>query len=409
MKCNKFLDLVLEKICSVENRAEIFVEPYMRNYCELETSQLDLMLQITRSNPVFLLRIMKKNLESKGKIFDEASRYLLQNVELCKCISDDEASFEELFDVLDSATQSSDSDALFVNSLYRRSTREFKKKMGLNSSLTSNNTIESASAHPHITTEIPNIFCSFERFRGLSTQEYLNAAKESPLVLNLYMLIEGFRMCWESLTPDMVPEMEIIRRKRGWSRISPEFLESWHSAYAEDADTYKEHGNDLISMEESVRRVGRVVGPDKKILSWNSCTVKDLFETSLSFAFNFKHPDTNDCHLHGKCGFVLKFTPDMKSGQPHKFKVDICFDQEEYPDGLHIHPEVVKADKIHLVPMFEFGQNVQPDMRYFFAMFRWNELGVSKVTGEGDLLRWKIGIVRIKPLLSFKLVAFITL
>ena len=279
MKCNKFLDLVLEKICSLENKAEIFVEPYMRNYCELETIQLDLMLQITRSNPVFLLRIMKKNLESKGKIFDEVSRYLLQNVDLCKCISEDEASFEELFDVLDSATQSSDSDALFVNTLYRRSMKQFKKTMSLNCSSTSKNIILPASAHPQITTEIPHIFCSYERFRQLSTQEYLNAAKESPLVLNFYMLIEGFRLCRSFVTPDMVHEMEINRRKRGWSRISPEFLESWDPEAKLDAVTIKEHGSDLISKEESVRRVGRVVGPKKNILSWNSCTAKDLFET----------------------------------------------------------------------------------------------------------------------------------
>ena len=386
MKCNKFLDLVLEKICSLENRAEIFVEPYMRNYCELETSQLDLMLQITRSNPVFLLKIMKKNLESKRKIFDEASRYLLQNVDLCKCISEDEASFEELFDVLDSATQSSDSDALFVNTLYRRSMKEFKKITSLNSSSTSNNAILSAHVLPQIATEIPFIFRSYEIFRGLSIQQYLNAAKESPLVLNLYMLIEGFQLCRLFVTPDMVHEMEIIRRKRGWSRISPEFLESWDPVATEDAVTMKEHVNDLTSKEESVRRVGRVVGPDKKILSWNSCTVKDLFETSLSYAFNFKHPDTNNCHFPGKCGFVLKFTPDMKSGQPHKFKVNICLNQKEYPEGLHIHPEVVKADKIHLVPMFGCNKDIQSDMRYFLVTFTWNELGVSEVTGEGDSL-----------------------
>ena len=409
MKCNKFLDLVLEKICSLVNRAEIFVEPYMRNYCELETSQLDLMLQITRSNPVFLLKIMKKNLEGKDKIFDEASRYLLQNVDLCKCISEDEASFEELFDVLDSATQSSDSDALFVNTLYRRSMKEFKKTLSLLSSSTSNNTILPASAHPQISTEIPHIFCSYERFRGLSTQEYLNAASESPLVLNLYMLIEGIQVCVEFLTPDLVHVMESIRRKRRWSRISPEFLVSYDPIAEEDAVTMKEHGSDLISKEESVRRVGRVVGPDKKILSWNSCTVKDLFETSQSYAFNFKHPNITDCHLPEKCGFVLKFTPDMKSGQPHKFKVNLCFDQEEYPEGLHFHPEVVKADKIHLVPMFNYGTFTHLDMRYFLDTFTWNELGVSEVTGEGDSLKWDIGRTRVPPSKTFKLVAFITL
>ena len=408
VKCNKFLDLVLEKICSLENRAEIFVEPYMRNYCELETGQLDLMLHITRSDPVFLLKIMKKNLESEGEIFDEASRYILKNVDLCKCISDDEASFEELFDVLDSATQSSDSDALFVNKLYKKSMKEFRKIMRLNSS-SSLNTVLSVPVLRQNTTEIPNIFCSFETFRGLSTQEYLNAAKESPLILNLYMLIEGFRMCWESLTPDLVHEMEIIRRKRGWSRISPEFLALWHPTDTREAVTIKEHGSDLISKAESVRRVGKVVGPDKKILSWNFCTVKDLFESSKLYAFNFKHPDTNDCHLPGKCGFVLKFSPDMKSGQPHKFKVDICFDEEEYPEGLHIHSDVMKADKIHLVPMFECGNDSNPDMRYLLATFTWNEVGVRAVTGEGDSLMWDICRLRLRPSERLKLVAFITL
>ena len=412
MKCNKFLDLVLEKICSLENRAEIFVEPYMRNYCELETSQLDLMLKITRSNHVFLLKIMKKNLESKGKIFDEASRYLLQNVDLCKCISEDEASFEELFDVLDSATQSSDSDASFVNTLYRRSMKEFKKTSGtisLNSSSPSNNAVLPAPVQLVIATEIPHIFCSFERFRGLFMQKYLDAAKESPLVLNLYMLIEGFQVYVQYLTPDMVHEMEIIRRKRGWSRISPEFLELWHPVLAHNAVIIKEHNTDLTSNEESVRRVGRVVGPDKKILSRNSCKVKDLFETSQFYAFYFKHPNITDCHLPGKCGFILKLTPDMKSGQPHKFKVNICFDEEEYPEGLHIHPEFVKADKIHLVPMFNFRNDTNQHMRYLFATFTWNELGISEVTGEADSLMWNIGIASLYPLSSFKLVAFITL
>ena len=351
---------------------------------------------------------MKKNLESEGKIFDEASRYLLQNVDLCKCISEDEASFEELFDVLDNATQSSDSDALFVNKLYKKSMKEFRKITSLSSS--SSNTVLSVPVLRQNTTEIPNIFCSFESFRGLTTQEYLNAAKESPLVLNLYMLIEGFRMCWESLTPDMVHEMEIVRCKSGWSRISPEFLEYWHPADTLEAVTIKEHSTDLISKEESVKRVGRVVGPHKKILSWNSCTIKDLFESSQSYAFIFKHPDSTDCHLPGKCGFVLKFTPDMKSGQPHKFKVDICFDQEEYPEGLHIHPEVVKADKIHLVPMFNIrNKDIQPDMRYMLATFTWNELGVSKVIVKRFSLSWKLSLYELNPFRTFKLVVFITL
>ena len=99
----------------------------------------------------------------------------------------------------------------------------------------------------------------------------------------------------------------------------------------------------------------------------------------------------------------------MKSGQPHKFKVNLCLNQEEYPEGLHIHPKVVKADKIHLVPMFNITKNKEPDMCYLLATFTWNELGVSEVTGEGDSSKWSISCIRVHSLKTVKLVAFITL
>ena len=41
MKCDKLLDIVVQKICGLENRAEIFVEPYMRNYTELDNRSHD--------------------------------------------------------------------------------------------------------------------------------------------------------------------------------------------------------------------------------------------------------------------------------------------------------------------------------------------------------------------------------
>ena len=63
MKCDKMMDMVVQKICGIENKVEKFVEPYMKNYAELGNDQLDLILQITRSNPLSLLKIMKKTLK----------------------------------------------------------------------------------------------------------------------------------------------------------------------------------------------------------------------------------------------------------------------------------------------------------------------------------------------------------
>ena len=130
-----------------------------------------------------------------------------------------------------------------------------------------------------------------------------------------------------------------------------------------------------------------------------------MFYKPLSFAFHFKHPNTSDCCLSGKCGFLLKCTPDMKSGEPHKFEVNLCLDQEEYPEGLHIHPEFVKANKIHLVPLIECDSK----MRYCLAMFTWNMLGISEVIVEESLPVWTIGSSEIYSDAFLKLCAFITL
>ena len=95
----------------------------------------------------------------------------------------------------------------------------------------------------------------------------------------------------------------------------------------------------------------------------------------------------------------------MKSGKPYKFKVHLCLDQKKYPEGLHIHPEFVKADKIHLVPMFQ----CEDQMRYFLATFTWNESGVSNPISKGPFLQWQIGRSTVQPEDDMKLIAFITL
>ena len=126
-KSEKMMDMVVWRICVLQNGTEAFVEPYMKNYKELGTDQLDLMLRMTKNNPVTLLKIMKKNLACQPKLLDAVSRYLLQHIDLSECIREDQHLFEDIFDILDKITSSCDHDALLVNKLYRSSVRELKK------------------------------------------------------------------------------------------------------------------------------------------------------------------------------------------------------------------------------------------------------------------------------------------
>ena len=132
----------------------------MKNYREFGNDQLDLMLHMTKNNPVSLLMIMKKNMIVEGMLFDDKSRHHLEKIDLFKCISDDELFFEDLFDFLEGASFSSVSDTMLVNRLYRSVTKEFKKRRA-----------QSPETSTLVKTQLPNVFCSFESHYGLSRLE----------------------------------------------------------------------------------------------------------------------------------------------------------------------------------------------------------------------------------------------
>ena len=403
MKCDKMMDMVVQKICRVEDTAEIFAERYMENYGELElgTDQLDMMLQFTKNNPGIMLKVMKNQLESDDRGFDDVSRYVLKNIDLCRCFLHDELLFEETFDLLDNKTNSCDQDALFVNKLYRNTVKKIKKNK---------ESPREKNYSPSEPTSLSHIFCSLDSFLGLSPQEYFLKMKESPLVLNLYMFIEGMLTTYfhkNIPSRDMVHEIQDTRRKRSWSRVSPEFL-SLDFCSSLDEPILKSiltHSSDLTSDKEGVRRVGKLVGHSNKISRNNTCRVIDLFQTPMSFAFYLKHPTNTRCDFLGKCGFLLIFQPEMKSGQPWKFKVDLCLDKEKYPNGLHIHPELIKSEKIHLTLSCYNGEKSV----HCHSAITWNEYGVRNTFLDEESVKClSVGSWELEDILSVKMTAFVT-
>ena len=406
-KSEKMINMVVQRISDLQNKAEIFVEPYMKEYREIETDQLDLMLHITRNNPVAVLKIMKKNLAREPKLLDAVSRYLLQHIDLSKCIREDQHLFEDIFDILDKITSSCDHDALFVHKLYRSTVKVLKKN-------DETAVVSEQNVNPlnKIKTKLlPHIFCSSAAFKGLSSHEYFQMIKESPLVLNLYMLIEGLQTSLffrTFFTPEMVHEIEETRRKRSWSRILPEFIspDHCHPDREQMFRVLSNHSRDLTSNDEGCKRIGKIVGTDNKISKANFSQLDSLFLTSVTFAFYLKHPNTVDCESPGKCGFLLKFNPQMKSGQAFKFKVELCLDQGEYPDGLHIHPEFVQADKIHLILYYsDNGRNAI----YHHAAITWNDQGVRGITvNEKSHELFTIGSWEMQRYMNMKVIAFVS-
>ena len=384
MKCDKFLDLVVQKICGLENRAEIFVEPYMKlNYVGLDAIQLNFIIQITRNSPSFLLLIVKQNIEKQGMVLDETSRFLLQNINLSACIIDNEALFEEVFDTLENLVQLTLKDSVMINKLYRKSVKDAKSRMSPRAPHSSSNT-------DSIVTVIPNVFSSLAPFdpdHYESDLDFLDAAADSPLIANLYMLIEGLIQNFDYNDDQahnalLINKLERIRLIRGWGKISRLFIESWPDVgmdYLDYQNIIQNLGHEFLSSDESFRRVGKIVGLGNRSVNnkiKTTCTIEQLFSTNQQFAFNFKHPNTRDCSMAGKCGFMLKVKPIFKSGRPCKFTANLCLVQTEYPEGLHIHPECVSAEKIHLTVM---SRIYSTGMQLMLGFSTWNEDGIEYV------------------------------
>ena len=125
-----YLDLFIKKMCSLENCVEVFIQPYLVDYSIRNMSQLDVVIQVAKPDPSCILMIMKTNFKKQGYRFDEASRYLLNKLDLCLTIKQDEELFEDVFDVLtEEVEEIATEDLTMINKLYRSSRKKHMRLM----------------------------------------------------------------------------------------------------------------------------------------------------------------------------------------------------------------------------------------------------------------------------------------
>ena len=409
LKCDQLLDLVVQKICSLENRVEIFVQPYMKNYTQLETSQLDTMLQITRENPVPLLTIMKHNFLENGSRFHNNDAYLLENIDICKCMHENEAVLEETFDaILESADLSRENERL-VNKLYRKASRNLKN---LNISSTLN--VEQCSAlckesPASKKIEIVHLFISFDSFEKLTIFAFLDQCTTSPLMSNYYMFIEGLWFALENFfdhhtTSEIDFDAEIrhfldttsvklrdIQSKRNWKKINPMYLSDLEGEFAGFASNLCRVTDIISQTDDSYKLFGRVIeitGSTRKILNFS-----DLFTKCVRLAYYLPQSASTklSCPQSGSCGFILETEPILKDGDPFKFKASVSCDLSKYPDDLHLHPEIIKIQEMHLMlSWFEEDDFTDITKRVSYpGTLIWNGKGVQS-TGCSSYPEWKI-------------------
>ena len=189
MKSDRMLDMVVQKICNLENRAEIFVEPYMKNHRELGSDQLDLMLQICKSKPTAFLRIMMQTIAERKIASYSQIYHALCQMNLSLAISEDFDTFEAFFDlILNGKNSSNIEEHKAYTRVYRNAVKDFMSKGYGISSSNQSLSLSTAIRKPAVffRQDVPNLFCSFDGLvKALNLREYIQIAGSS--ASNLYM------------------------------------------------------------------------------------------------------------------------------------------------------------------------------------------------------------------------------
>lgn len=77
-----------------------FLRSFLANWSFLSAEQLKFAIKISEEGQISnLLKIVKEKIEMSG-VFDETSRYILQNVNVSKCLRENAQLYNQIFDLL---------------------------------------------------------------------------------------------------------------------------------------------------------------------------------------------------------------------------------------------------------------------------------------------------------------------
>ena len=209
--------------------------------------------------------------------------------------------------------------------------------------------------------ELPNMFHSYRDTLGHLTRSktdlpsVLEVLKSCREIRSLYMLFEALELVEYNNTDISVTESDLgmiseLRKRRGWGRVSPHFLEncSFFNRHFVESETLASERKELTSRSESVKV------PDS--LPPYSIRLEDMLRSVRVIEFQFKHPDIETCSKRGKCGFLLQLTGETQRNRATQrdrstlLHIRLLRSSRFYTNSkVHYHDEVMSPDKMHLV------------------------------------------------------------
>ena len=98
---SELADIISDKLQNMNpDQVYDFLRSFTANWTGLTTEQLNFAIKISEEGEISnLLRIVKQNVEVTG-VFDETSRYIMQNIDVNKCLRENAKLYGEIFELL---------------------------------------------------------------------------------------------------------------------------------------------------------------------------------------------------------------------------------------------------------------------------------------------------------------------
>lgn len=222
----------------------------------------------------------------------------------------------------------------------------------------------------------------------------LDVLKSCREIRSLYMLFEALDLVVYNNTDISVTELDLgliseLRKRRGWGKVSPHFLEncSFYNQNFVDSETLASERKELTSRSESVKV------PDS--LPPFSVRLEDLLRSVRVIEFQFKHPNIETCSKRGKCGFLLQLTGETQRNRATQrdrstlLHVRLLRSSRFYTNSkVHYHDEVMCPDNMHLVVEEHFMTRSATGRNSRTHFVSWRGRPFLERHGKSEMVSW---------------------
>ena len=379
---NKFLERFVLKLRFGKHGP--LLSELFSDFEDLKLDQMYYILHLAGTNTRIILSTLIQEIRKKQAL-DDKTRYILQNIDLPLCITQDEDLYTELFDVCSQLSDISNDDLKMIVGLSHRTTQHVFKKH--NQTACVKKTVYDTRKW-------------FEIEERCVRLKMISGCAKVGLITSMYDVIEMsariLMRAEEEPTDDNLQTFlsHLENLEKPLQKVSDNFVKMMISAIKTSSRNEKPQ---LIKLLKMIRNNKKLTSKFKHVQlegqladgSTLGATLMSMMKIKSSeyYTFKYKHPGIKDCNAKDDCGFLIKFNKDTAA-------YELCNNLAELQNkNIHNH-EVFQADKMSWYEIMHGSKGSRPDQVVVFPnrwRWGWADWGYNWLGREEGAIDWQTG------------------